>query len=313
VAQGAAAAWLYVAQAEKLFDQCSLDVEVTQAQTSVQTSSYLSGGLPFAVVGGGFPGAVAATGRPLNVFGVLGAAPVFSMLSRSPVQGPDGLRGKVLAVLSPVDSTYKVALYYLEQQHVRPDEVRFNFLNTMPNIAAALESGAADLGVVSPPTVEVLEFRGLTRLADFTDAPIDNPTQPIVGDPSWVDKHPAAAANMMRAILTSVYHIKRDPARARGAVAAALNLDANTKEGSIAIEAALRAAQLNYRPMRDIMSVAPATVELFRSTAPPDIAQRLAGKDMNALLPAHDLGAQLLQDGFLAHLEKLYGPLPATG
>jgi hypothetical protein len=51
-------------------------------------------------------------------------------------------------------------------------------------------------------------------------------------------------------------------------------------------------------------------VELFKKTARADMQPRLVNVDMTTLLPEQNLGQEILEDGFLEHLEKLYGPLP---
>lgn len=310
VSQSAALAWLYVAQQEGLFQKCGLDVQITQAQTGAQQSSYLAGDLPFADVGGGFPAAVAATRRPMNVYALLGNATVFSLIAQPGIHTPRDLTGKVIAVLSPVDSTYKVALHYLQQAGIDPKSVTFSFVNTMPNISAAVESGAAAAGVMSPPTADIVQMRGFARLKDFVNSSIDNPQLPVVGDPSWVAEHPNAAANMLRAIVAAVYLVKVNPEVTRKALTSELRLDPNTAEGKVGIDAALTGARQSYSSINDILAVNSRTVNSFKETAPPDLAGRLKSVNMDSLLPREDLGAILLKDGFVNHLAKLYGPLP---
>ena len=53
-------------------------------------------------------------------------------------------------------------------------------------------------------------------------------------------------------------------------------------------------------------------LNLFKSTAPAEVADRLADKNMADLLPATDLGAKLADEGFLDDLAELYGPLPTN-
>ncbi|OLT12430.1 hypothetical protein BJF78_04350 [Pseudonocardia sp. CNS-139] len=311
VATSASSSWMYVAQARGLFAACGLDVEITQANTSAQTSAYLAGELPIAVVGGGTPGAIAATGRPLAVLAVLGNAPVFSMLARTPVTSAADVRGATIGVLSPVDGTNKVAHYYLGQQGVPAGEVTFAYLNTMPNVVAALESGAVDLAVLSAPSADIQEFRGMVRVADFHEAPIDNPANAVIAEPTWLAEHPDVAANLLRAVLAGVYQVQADPQAGSPVIAQALGIDPATPEGAAAMAGVQRTVHFAYRPVRDILTVDAPTVELFRSTAPPEIADRLRERDMTELLPTPDVGAGLAADGFAAHLERLYGPLPA--
>ena len=309
ISPSSSASWLYYGLAKGIFKQCGIDVTVTAAQTSAQVSSYLSGDLPIAATGGGLPAVVAATKRPISVLGMLGKSAVFDLMGHSEVHGPDDLRGKVIGVNSNADSTYKVALFYLKKIGVRPNQVTFKFLDNVANVGTALRSGSIDFGVSTTPLSQILEGEGLVHVVDFSKEDIALPQQPIVAQPDWVADHPNVAANLIRAIVASIYQIKQNPEVTAPMLVKELKLDDSTAAGKKVVDGAVAAAYASYQSPEKILTVDKETVDLFLSTAPDDIAARLEGYDMTKLLPAVDIGAELRKDGFLDHLTELYGPL----
>jgi ABC-type nitrate/sulfonate/bicarbonate transport system substrate-binding protein len=308
--RSAAATWLFVAEDLGLFEQCGINVDIPDVASDVALSMYLAGDLPFAAVGGEFPAAVATTDRDVAVYGLMGLTPVFKFVASPSIKKPEDLKGKVIAVLAPGDSTSKLAEHFLKLNNIDPSEVTFSFVKTIPNIATAVQTGAADAGVLSPPINDVVISRGLVEMYDFSESDVVNPLTPIVGNPEWVAANPEAAKNMLRAIAASVYIVQTQPDIIRESLIKHLELDPGTSEGRLSIESAVEAAPRFYLPLTDMLSVDKKLVELFKKTARADMQPRLVNVDMTTLLPEQNLGQEILEDGFLDHLEKLYGPLP---
>jgi ABC-type nitrate/sulfonate/bicarbonate transport system substrate-binding protein len=307
IAASAALTWLYVGEDEGIFESCGLSLDVRELNPQTQVSAYVSGEMAnTAVTGGGLPATVAASGRPLDVLGVLIVQNMNFVVTRPEIKTAQDLVGKTVAALSPVDSTNKNMQYYLDKNDIDPSQVKFIYVNTVPNLVAALKSGSAVAAAISSPSAQIAEAAGMKIALDFSTTPDKAPALPIIADPEWLKKNPDVGRNMLRAIAASVWKAKTDPEAATNALINHLDLDPNTDIGKITIDASLEYIAKAYQPVADILSNDPQTLELFKTTASDEVQKQLGDKDMTEF--AGTLGKELEDGGFLDRLQELYGP-----
>jgi hypothetical protein len=131
------------------------------------------------------------------------------------------------------DSTYKVALIYLQDIGLKASDVHFTYASTNPNIQASLQSGAAQAAVLTSPYAQVAMAHGAKTAFDFTKSSVKIPAEPIVADPSWVTSHTSVALNIMRAIMAGVWLANSKPDIARASLGKHLGIDASTPDGKV--------------------------------------------------------------------------------
>lgn len=311
IAASAALVWLFIDIDQGIFAKCGLKVDSSVLSPQAQVSAYLAGDNSLRVTGGGLPATIAAQQRPLGIYGVLTTVPDYYFLQNPSISSPAQLKGKTIAVLSPVDSTYKVALTYLRQVGLKPADVHFTYASTIPNIQASLQSGAAQAAVLTAPYAQVAMAHGAKTGYDFTKSSLKIPAEPIVADPSWVSGHTDVALNIMRAIMAGVYLAKAKPDIARAAIEKHLSIDASTPDGKTMLDAAVTLAGSLFNPIGTILRPSAATVNLFKSQAPADIKAQLSSTDMSSFVQS-DLGSLLLKQGLPQQLQKIYGSPPAS-
>jgi ABC-type nitrate/sulfonate/bicarbonate transport system substrate-binding protein len=306
IAVSAALAWLYIDIDQEIFAKCGLKVNSATQSAQAQVSTYLAGDTSLRVSGGGLPASIAATKRPLGIYGVDATNPIFYFLENPSITSPASLKGKTIAVLSPVDSTYKIALIYLKQVGIDPGQVHFTYVSTNPNISAALSSGAAQAAVLGAPYAQLAMAHGAKMAYDFTKSSVKIPTQPIVADPSWVNAHTDVALNILRAIMAGVWIAQAKPDVAQASLTKHLKLDTSTNDGKVLQAASVYLAATVYQPVQQILAPDATTVDPFEDQAPADIQAKLKGIDMSSFIQTN-LGGVLLKQGLVDQLQKLYG------
>lgn len=306
IAASAALTWLFIDVDQGIFAKCGLKVDSSLMSPQAQVSAYLGGDTSLRITGGGLPADIAASNRSLGIYGVLTTDPDYYFLENKSISSPKQLIGKTIAVLSPVDSTYKTALIYLQNVGLKPSQVHFTYASTNQNIQASLQSGAAQAGVLTSPYAQVAMADGAKTAYDFTKTSLKIPAEPIVADPAWVKSNTAEALNIYRAILAGVYLAKAKPAVAQAALEKHLELNPSTAAEKVMLGASVTLAGTLYSPINQIMQPTAATAGLFKSQAPANIKAELGSTDMSSYLQT-DLGSLLMKQGLPQQLAKIYG------
>jgi ABC-type nitrate/sulfonate/bicarbonate transport system substrate-binding protein len=132
---------------------------------------------------------------------------------------PD-LRGKRVAVTRLGTSTDTVARLLLQRNGLDPaSDVTVIQVGGVPEIFAAVQSGAADGGVLSPPTLFKADAAGFQILADTTEIDIPYHQAVLTSTKRYVAEHGDLVRRVLRGYLRGIARYKLDSEFAKQVIA----------------------------------------------------------------------------------------------
>ncbi|WP_409845920.1 ABC transporter substrate-binding protein [Roseateles asaccharophilus] len=178
-------------------------------------------------------------GLPLKVVAVLDvSAGADAVMARAGLSRPEMARGKRVAVEGSAVGALMLSAF-LESAGLRPDDVRL-VTTPLPETAAALRSGAADLAVTAEPWVSQLEAAGAVRLFDSQEAP-GRIVDVLAVRTDMLATRPDAIRGLVEAHFGALARFQSDPRSVVERLAAHLQVDAQD------VPAAFRGLELPNR------------------------------------------------------------------
>jgi NitT/TauT family transport system substrate-binding protein len=192
----------------------------------VLTQAMVAGEVPIALSGleaavtaaiAGADTVLLATGTDRFLFRLYGVQGVTSLAD---------LRGKRIGVTRLGTSTDILARTLLQRSGLEPDrDAAIVQVGGLPEILAALQVGAVDAGVLSPPTMFGAEHTGYNRLADTTEIDLPFHQAVVVSTRRYVAAQPDVTRRALRAYLRGVARLKQDKAFAKQVLGKWTNTD----------------------------------------------------------------------------------------
>jgi NitT/TauT family transport system substrate-binding protein len=207
----------WVAQDAGTFARNGLEVtldNVPSGTTLIQ--NMVAGGTDFAFAGSEAAISAALAGAPLVI-----VAPSVDRLTytvHAPADIADGgaLRGRRLGITRAGSSTDFAARQWVETLGMRPDaDVTLVQLGGQPEILAALQAGAVDAGLLSPPGNTEARRAGYRAIADLSRLPAQLYQAAIVAPRPLIEQRPDVARRFARAIVEANAVIHQDKARTK--------------------------------------------------------------------------------------------------
>ena len=191
---------------EGLDDQIILIPNGTQlAQVTV------AGEVDIASLGGAAALSAAFSGADFKIIGNNVNKLVFSMYAKPEIKRVEDLKGKKIGITRYGTSADISARYALRQHNLDPQkDVVLLQLGAVSSIAAALRAGTIEAGMVSPPTLFLMEKLGFKEVASITDMNLafPNPAMVVLGD--IIRKKPEVIDRFMRAYVRGVHRARTD-------------------------------------------------------------------------------------------------------
>jgi NitT/TauT family transport system substrate-binding protein len=139
-------------------------------------------------------------GGDVVVVGVSLERALFWVSANTSVRAPEDLRGKRLAVSRFGSASDTVARYYLPTVGLQPErDVAILQLGGNPEMVAALETGATDAAILSPPAVFQARRLGAPPLADLGDLDLQFYQSALVTTRRFLGERPEAMRRVARA------------------------------------------------------------------------------------------------------------------
>ena len=205
---------LWVAKDGGHFEQEGVNVEMEFIATSTTvTQSMVSGEI--AMANSGLEAMVSATLAGADLLGLAVTTDrfIFRVYGTPGLSSMADLRGKRLAITRFGTTTDAVARTLLQRAGLDPDrDVALLQVGGVPEIFAAMQSGGADAGVMSPPTAFLADAAGLPMLADTTEVDIPFHQAVLVSTRSYVAQNPDAVRRILRGYLRGIARFKQDKA-----------------------------------------------------------------------------------------------------
>ncbi len=199
---------IWVAHDAGFFAKEGLDDQVVLIPNGTQLAQVtVAGEIDIASLGG----AAALSGADFKVIGANVNKLIFSMFARPDIKRVEDLKGKKIGITRIGTSADISARQILRQHNVDPQkDVNLLQLGAISSVAAALRAGSIEAGMVSPPTLFLMEKLGFKEIGSVTDMDLafPNPAMIVLGD--IIRKKPDLIDRFMRAYVRGVHRARTD-------------------------------------------------------------------------------------------------------
>src|SRR5215470_10745089 len=191
---------------EGLEDQMILIPSGTQlAQVTV------AGEIDIGLLNGSSAMAAALQGADLKVIGNAGNKMIFSLYVRPEIKTIEALKGKKIGITRYGSAPDISVRYALKKYNINPEkDLTLIQLGFMATVAAGLQGGSIDGGVVSPPTQFAVDKAGFKELINITDMDFAFPNPALVAVGSIIKSKPEVINRFMRAYVRGVHRARTD-------------------------------------------------------------------------------------------------------
>jgi ABC-type nitrate/sulfonate/bicarbonate transport system substrate-binding protein len=155
--------------------------------------------------------AAALQGADLKIIGNSGNKMVFSLYVRPEIKSVEQLRGKRIGITRFGSAPDISVRYALRKMNINPDkDVTLIQLGFMATVAAGLQGGSIEGGVVSPPTQFAIDKAGFRELINITDMDFAFPNPALVAVGSIIRGKPDVINRFMRAYARGMHRARTD-------------------------------------------------------------------------------------------------------
>lgn len=156
--------------------------------------------------------AAALQGADLKIIGNSGNKMVFSLYVRPEIKSVEQLRGKKIGITRFGSAPDISVRFALRKHNINPDkDLTLMQLGFMATVAAGLQGGSIEGGVVSPPTQFAIEKAGFKELISITDMNFAFPNPALVAVGSIIKNRPEVITRFMRAYVRGMHRARTDP------------------------------------------------------------------------------------------------------
>ena len=191
---------------ESLEDQIVLIPSGTQlAQVTV------AGEIDVGSMNGSSAMAAALQGAGLKIIGSSGNKMIFSLYVRPEIKSVEGLKGKKIGITRFGSAPDISIRYALRKYNINPEkDLTLIQLGFMATVAAGLQGGSIDGGVVSPPTQFAVDKAGFKELINITDMDFAFPNPALVAVGSIIKSKPDVINGFVRAYTRGIHRARAD-------------------------------------------------------------------------------------------------------
>jgi NitT/TauT family transport system substrate-binding protein len=156
--------------------------------------------------------AAALQGADLKIIGNSGNKMVFSLFVRPEIKSIEQMRGKKIGITRFGSAPDISIRYALRKHNINPDkDLTLMQLGFMATVAAGLQGGSIEGGVVSPPTQFAIEKAGFKELISITDMNFAFPNPALVAVGAIIKNRPEVITRFIRAYVRGIHRARTDP------------------------------------------------------------------------------------------------------
>ncbi len=203
---------LWVAHDAGLFVKEGLEDQIILIPSGSQLAQVtVAGEVDIASFNGSSAMAAALQGADIKIIGNTTNKMIFSIYVRPEIKTVEGLKGKKLGVTRFGSSTDISARYALRRQNLDPQkDVTILQMGSMSSILSGLQGGSIDAGVVSPPTLFVVDKLGFKELLNITDMDLAFPNPSLIAQGGVIRNKPEVINRFMRAYARGIHRARTD-------------------------------------------------------------------------------------------------------
>ena len=155
--------------------------------------------------------AAALQGADLKIIGNSGNKMVFSLYVRPEIKSVDQLKGNRIGITRFGSAPDISVRFALRKMNINPDkDLTLIQLGFMATVAAGLQGGSIEGGVVSPPTQFAIDKAGFRELINITDMNFAFPNPALVAVGSIIRSKPDVINRFMRAYVRGMHRTLTD-------------------------------------------------------------------------------------------------------
>jgi NitT/TauT family transport system substrate-binding protein len=224
---GGAYVGIWIAHDAGLFAKEGLEDQMIYIPSGTQLAQVVvAGDVDIASINGSSAMAARLQGADLKVIGNQANKMIFSIYTKPEIKNVEDLKGKKLGITRFGSSTDISARFALRKNHPNfQKDITFIQLGSIGAIMNALQSGAIDAGIVSPPTLFAVEKLGFRELINITDMNLPFPNPALVSQGETLRNNPQLIDRFMRAYVRGVHRAKTDRSFALRSMAKYTHID----------------------------------------------------------------------------------------
>ncbi len=219
VGSSSANSWAsYVAAEKGFFAAAGIKPDVVHAQSNAGVIQQLAAGSINMSTNSGLVDPIRATekGAPVAILRVEIQRPPYAVLAKAAIKTVPDIKGKIVSVGGAKDITRIYVDRMFEAKGVKPGEFDMAFAGATSARFAALQSGAVDAAILTPPFNFAAESAGFVNLGNINEY-VDMPFAGIAINTRWAEANKDAVARVVAAYNKSVTWLY-DPANRAEAV-----------------------------------------------------------------------------------------------
>jgi len=189
-----------------------LEVELIRVGGSTRmVAAMLGGSAPIIQAGASAALSATAAGSDVVIIGSTGTVSPFRLMARPDIKQPADLKGKKAGITtfgSTSDVVLRIALKHFNLEPIK--DVALLTFGAQPEVFAALQSGAVQVGALSFPLYPKAAKLGMRELIKFGDLGVEDINGTVITTRTFVTQHRDLALRFMRAFTRGMHRYRTD-------------------------------------------------------------------------------------------------------
>ena len=203
---------IWVAHDAGLFTKEGLEDQIVLIPSGTQLAQVtVAGEIDIGSLNGSSAIAAALQGADLKIIGNSGNKMIFSLYVKPEIRSVEALKGKKIGITRFGSAPDISVRYALKKYNINAEkDLTLIQLGFMATVAAGLQGGSIDGGVVSPPTQFAVDKAGFRELISITDMDFAFPNPALVAVGSIIKSKPDIINRFIRAYTRGIHRARVD-------------------------------------------------------------------------------------------------------
>lgn len=205
-----ATAW--IAKEAGYFSSEGLDVELIRVGGSTRmVAAMLGGSAPIIQAGASAALAATAAGSDVVIIAATGTVSPFRLMARPEIKQPSDLKGKKAGITTFGSTSDQVVRFALKQFHLEPNkDVALLSFGAQPEVFAALQSGAVQVGALSFPLYPKAAKLGLRELVNYGQLGMEDINGTVITTRGFIAQQRDTVLRFLRAFARGMHRYRTD-------------------------------------------------------------------------------------------------------
>jgi NitT/TauT family transport system substrate-binding protein len=202
----------WIAKEAGYFSAEGLDVELIRVGGSTRmVAAMLGGSAPIIQAGASAALAATSAGSDVVIIGSTGTVSPFRLMARPEIKQPSDLKGKKAGITTFGSTSDQIVRIALKHFHLEPNkDVALLSFGAQPEVFAALQSGAVQVGALSYPLYAKAARTGMRELVNFADLGVEDINGTVITTRSFIAQQRDTALRFLRAFARAMHRYRTD-------------------------------------------------------------------------------------------------------